>query len=97
MYVLDQIPRDWDMVNIDIPPGEAKRTIFVYEDTLDQEADWVLSYRKMVAEGWYDSIERDDDVHITEFTDQYEEIKLVISTESREELLWENHIEYAKD
>lgn len=93
VFSLDQLPGKWDVVQFDIPPGAIAKTIFVYEDSLDEEADWVLSYQKMVAEGWYDSIKQDESIHITDYTDQYEEIEIVVSANKHEKLRWENHIE----
>jgi hypothetical protein len=47
----------------------------------------------MVAEGWYKSIKKDEDVHITDYTDQYEEIELVVPADDREKLRWQNYSE----
>lgn len=93
VLALDQLPGKWDVTQFEIPPGATAKTVFVYEDSLDEGADWVLSYRKMVAEGWYESIKQDEDVHISDYTDQYEEIELVVPADEREKLRWENYSE----
>jgi hypothetical protein len=93
VFALDQLPGGWDVTQFEISPGATVKTIFVYEDFLDENADWVLSYRKMVAEGWYKSIKKDEDVHITDYTDQYEEIELVVPADDREKLRWQNYSE----
>lgn len=93
VFALDKLPGKWDVTQFKIPPGATAKTIFVYEDSLDEDADWVLSYRKMVAEGWYESIKQDEDVHITDYTGQYEEIELVVPVYEREKLRWQNYSE----
>lgn len=93
VYALDQLPGKWDVSQFEIPAGAIAKTIFVYDNSLDEDADWVLSYRKMVAEGWYKSIKQDESIHITDYTDQYEEIEIVASATKREKLRWENYSE----
>jgi len=92
-YQLHQLPGEWEIYQLNIPPKDSIKTIFVYEDDIDGDSDWVLSYKKMVAEGWYDSIKQDGDVHIADFTDQHEEIELIVPADEREKLRWKNHIE----
>lgn len=93
VFALDQLPGKWDVSPFEIPPGAITKTIFVYKDSLDEDADWVLSYEKMVAEGWYKSIKQDENTHITDYTDQYEKMGIVVSADNREKLRWENYSE----
>lgn len=93
VYTLDQLPGKWDALQFDIPPRAIAKTIFVYDDSLDEDADWVLSYKKAVAEGWYEAIKQDESIHLTDYTDKYEEIEMVVPANKREELRWENHSE----